>query len=172
MICIYEKTETSFTYNGLGTLEPTYCSYSPLINDVWKLEMYLPYDSEGKYKLVANGRILKVTGIDCIQEQTSDYQLFYIETYRKEGNSIYVLAYPIGLNARFDTYANQVKAEYKTAAQAIALINAVKAITLNNQQIDKYTVSTDISAADLNSAVWNNTNIIAMLTNDENGLRH
>ncbi|MBO4863858.1 MAG: phage tail protein [Eubacterium sp.] len=172
MICIYEKTETSFTYNGLGTLEPTYCSYSPLINDVWKLEMYLPYDSEGKYMLVANGRILKVTGIDCIQEQTSDYQLFYIETYRKEGNSIYVLAYPIGLNARFDTYANQVKAEYKTAAQAIALINAVKAITLNNQQIDKYTVSTDISAADLNSAVWNNTNIISMLTNDENGFIH
>ena len=172
MICIYEKTETSFTYNGLGTLEPTYCSYSPFVNDVWKLEMYLPYDPEGKYKLVANGRILKVTGIDCIQEQTSDYQLFYIETYRKEGNSIYVLAYPVGLNARFDTYANQVKAEYKTAAQAIALINAVKAITLNNQQIDKYTVSTDISATDLNSAVWNNTNIISMLTNDENGFIH
>ena len=172
MICIYEKTETSFIYNGLGTLEPTYCSYSPLINDVWKLEMYLPYDPEGKYKLVANGRILKVTGIDCIQEQTSDYQLFYIETYRKEGSSIYVLAYPVGMDARFDTYANQVNANYKTAAQAIALINAVKAVTLNNQQIDKYTVSTDISATDLNSAVWNNTNIIAMLTNDENGFIH
>ena len=172
MICIYEKTETSFTYNGLGTLEPTYCSYSPYINDVWKLEMYLPYDPEGKYKLVANGRILKVTGIDCIQEQTSDYQLFSIETYRKEGNSIYVLAYPVGMDARFDTYANQINANYKTAAQAIALINAVKAITLNNQQIDKYTVSTDISATDLNSAVWNNTNIISMLTNDENGFIH
>lgn len=172
MICIYEKTETSFTYNGLGTLEPTYCSYSPYINDVWKLEMYLPYDPESKYKLVDNGRILKVTGIDCIQEQTSDYQLFSIETYRKEGNSIYVLAYPVGMDARFDTYANRVNANYKTAAQAIALINAVNAVTLNNQQIDKYTVSTDIDSADLNSAVWNNTNIIAMLTNDENGFIH
>lgn len=172
MICIYEKTETSFTYNGLGTLEPSYCSFSPYINDVWQLEMYLPYDPEGKYKLVENGRILKVTGIDCIQEQTSNYQLFSIETYRKEGNSIYVLAYPVGMDARFDTYANQVNANYKTAAQAISLINGVKAITLDNQQIDKYTVSTDIDSADLNSAVWNNTNIIAMLTNDENGFIH
>ena len=172
MICIYEKTETSFTYNGLGTLEPTYCSFSPFINDVWQLEMYLPYDPEGKYKLVENGRILKVTGIDCIQEQTSDYQLFSIETYRKEGNSIYVLAYPVGMDARFDTYANQVNANYKTASEAIALINAVKAITLNNQEIDKYTVSTDISSSSVKSEVWNNTNIIAMLTDDEKGFIH
>lgn len=172
MICIYEKNETSFTYNGLGTLEPSYCSFSPFINDVWQLEMYLPYDPEGKYKLVENGRILKVTGIDCIQEQTSDYQLFSIETYRKEGNSIYVLAYPVGMDARFDTYANQVNANYKTASEAIALINAVKAITLNNQEIDKYTVSTNIYSPAVKSEVWNNTNIIAMLTDDEKGFIH
>lgn len=160
MICIYEKTETSFTYNGLGTLEPLECFFSSEINGVWQLEMYVPYDPEGKSKLIANDRILKVTDIDCIQEQTSDYQLFRIYDYRKEGSNIYVLAYPIGLDARFDTYTNSLQCNYKTAAQAISQINNVS---------NKYTVSTDITSSTLKSAQWSHSNIISMLNTDEEG---
>ena len=157
MICLYNKNESDFTYNGLGTLEPIECLFSCVINDVWKVEMTLPYDPEGKYKKIDNDMLLKITDIDTIAEQTSSYQLFRIYDYRKEDTGLFVAAYPIGLDARHDTYGT-VTSSGKTAAQAIAQINGVT---------NKYTVSTDIEDTEKHTASWSKTNIIAMLNGDE-----
>lgn len=157
MICLYNKNESDFTYNGLGTLEPIECLFSCVINDVWKVEMTLPYDPEGKYKKIDNDMLLKITDIDAIAEQTSSYQLFRIYDYRKEDTGLFVAAYPVGLDARHDTYGT-VTSSGKTAAQAIAQINGVT---------NKYTVSTDIEDSDKHTATWSKTNIIAMLNGEE-----
>ena len=157
MICLYNKNESDFQYNGLGTLEPIECLFSCVINDVWKVEMTLPYDPEGKYKLIDNDLLLKITDIDAIAEQTSSYQLFRIYDYRKEDNGLFVAAYPVGLDARHDTYGT-VTSSGKTAAQAIAQINGVS---------EKYTVSTDIEDTEKHTATWSKTNIIAMLNGEE-----
>ena len=158
MICLYEKTETNFTYNGLGTLEPTECSFFPSINGVWTLKMTLPIDPEGKSNLIANDRILKVTDIDCIEEQTSDYQLFRIYDFRKEQNYVYVNALPIGLDARFDTFVRSLKLYNKTAAGALSDIN-----NLSN----KYTVSGSGYDSTVKSAEFENANIISILNGEE-----
>lgn len=157
MICIYEKTESDFTYNGLGVLEPMECTFKPIINNVWSLEMTLPYDAEGKSQLISNDRILKVTDIDCISEQTSDEQLFRIYDFKKEDNFVSVIAYPIGLDARFDTFVDSVKMNYKTASQAIAQMNGLSS---------KYTVSGSGYSSAVKSAEYANANLISILNGD------
>ena len=157
MICIYEKTTSDFNNNGLGTLEPIECIFKPVINGVWSLEMTLPYDAEGKSQLIANDRILKVTDIDCISEQTSNNQLFRIYDFKKEDNFISVIAYPIGLDARFDTFVDSVKMNYKTASQAIAQMNGLSS---------KYTVSGSGYDATVKSTEYANANLISILNGD------
>lgn len=157
MICIYEKTTSDFNNNGLGTLEPIECTFKPIINGVWSLEMTLPYDAEGKSQLIANDRILKVTDIDCISEQTAQYQLFRIYDFKKEDNFISVIAYPIGLDARFDTFVDSVKMNYKTASQAITQMNGLSS---------KYTVSGSGYDATVKSAEYANANLISILNGD------
>lgn len=159
MINIYDKTETVFNHSGLATLEPIECVFAPMINDVWKLEMTLPYDDDGKYKLVENDKFIRVTNLDAISEQ-SGTQLFRIYDHKKQDNSLYVLAYPVGLDARFDTFADSLDLINKTAAEAIAIINNMSA---------KYTVSTNMT--NTASGEYENVNIIEAL-NGEDGFVH
>lgn len=158
MICLYEKNETNFTFNGLGTLEPTECSFLPSINGVWSLKMTLPVDSEGKSNLIKNDRLIKVTDIDCIEEQTSDYQLFRIYDFRKEQNYVTVTALPVGLDARFDTFVDSLKLYNKTATAALSDINNIS---------NKYTVSGSGYESTVKSAEFENANIISILNGDE-----
>ena len=158
MICLYEKNETNFTFNGLGTLEPTECSFFPSINGVWTLKMTLPVDPEGKSNLIENDKIIKVTDIDCIEEQTSDYQLFRIYDFRKEQNYVYVTALPVGLDARFDTYVSSIKLYNKTAAAALSDINNLS---------DKYTVTGSGYDSTVKSAEFENANIISILNGED-----
>ena len=159
MINIYDKTETVFNHSGLATLEPIECVFAPMINDVWKLEMTLPYDDDGKYKLVENDKFIRVTNLDAISEQ-SGTQLFRIYDHKKQDNSLYVLAYPVGLDARFDTFADSLDLINKTASEAIAIINNMSA---------KYTVSTNMT--NTASGEYENVNMIEAL-NGEDGFVH
>lgn len=159
MINLYSKTETEFTSNGLATLEPLECVFSPQINDVWKLELTLPYDSDEKYKTVQNDRLIRVTDLDAVSEQSST-QIFRIYDFKKQSDGVYILAYPVGLDARFETLTDYLDLRDKTASQAITLINNMAA---------KYTVTTDLTAT--NSAIYENKNMIEIL-NGEDGFVH
>ena len=158
MICIFNKNETVFTYNGLAVLEPSECIFKPSINGVWSLEMTVPYDSDGKYLEIENEKILKITGIDCIAEQTASYQLFRIYDHKKQDDSVYVLAYPIGLDARFDTFNEEVRIFNKTAAEALSQINGLS---------NKYTVTGSGYNNDQKSTAFRDTNIIQILNGGE-----
>ena len=160
MINIYDKTETVFNHSGLATLEPVECIFTPMINDVWKLEMTLPYDSDGKYKLVENDKLIRVTDLDAVSEQSST-QIFRIYDYKKESSSVYVLAYPVALDARFEAIADYFDLRNKSASDAITVINNMAA---------KYTVTTDLTTT-VNTAEYKNKNMIEAL-NGEDGFVH
>ena len=66
MITIFEPTETDFTTNGLGVLEPLSCYLNVTINGAWVVEMEHPYDSENKYEKITKDNIIKITGIPII----------------------------------------------------------------------------------------------------------
>jgi hypothetical protein len=130
--------------------------FAPMINDVWKLELTLPYDSDEKYKTVQNDRLIRVTDLDAVSEQSST-QIFRIYDYKKESSSVYVLAYPVALDARFEAIADHLDLRNKSASDAIAVINNMAA---------KYTVTTDLTTT--NTAEYDNVNMIEAL-NGENG---
>lgn len=163
MIIIYEKTTSNFNNNGLAVLEPESCTFSPVINNVWHADITLPLDAEQKYLFIENERILKITGIDCIREQTSDYQLFKIINHKKDLHHVYVEAWPIGLDARLDTYTNRIQIFDKTATEALAMINAMS---------NKYTVSGSGYDATKHSTEYEKTNMIAVLNGADSSVQN
>lgn len=163
MICIYNKDESNFNNNGLAVLEPIECTYKPIINQTWALEMTLPYDNDRKFDYIQNERILKVTGIDCVREFSSTTQFFRIADFKKMDADIYVLAYPIGLDARFDTFVRDINMYNKVPADAISMINALS---------DKYTVSTSGVGVVSNSMRYQNANIISILSGPDSTIRN
>ena len=167
MICIFDKDATTFNTNGLATLEPVECLFKPAINGVWQLEMTLPYDAEGKSGLIANDMILKVKGIDCIAEQSSSYQLFRIYDYKKGDNNVAVIAFPIALDARFDTFKESLQLYNQSATGAVNAINTY----LQSLTHHPYTVilgGAQYWSDDQKSAEYSRTNLISVL-NGENG---
>ena len=156
MINLFSKDATNFTSNGLATLCPVECIFYATINDVWQLKMTLPYEEWNREKLVEPEQQLKVTGINAVAEQTSSYQLFRIYDVQRNDDYVEVTAYPVGLDARFDTYVDTLNLYYNTSAQAITAINNLSS---------KYTVTTDVSSNA--SAEYNNTNIISILNGDD-----
>lgn len=156
MINLFSKDATNFASNGLATLYPVECVFYATINDVWQLKMTLPYEEWNREKLVEPEQQLKVTGINAVAEQTSSYQLFRIYDVQRNDDYVEVTAYPVGLDARFDTYVDTLNLYYNTSAQAITAINNLSS---------KYTVTTDVSSNA--SAEYNNTNIISILNGDD-----
>lgn len=163
MICIYAKNETVFTYNGLAVLEPTECFFKPSINGVWSLEMTVPYDLDKKYDYIDNDRLLKVTDIDCIAEQTSGYQLFRIYDFKKQDDAVYVIAYPVGLDARFDTYTDDIRMFNKTAAEALTQLNNMS---------NKYTVSGSGYSSDTASIEYQKANLIQIINGSDSDVNN
>lgn len=160
MINLYEKNTTNFNNNGVATFEPTECKFSASINDVWKLEATIPYDQEGKYKLFTNDMIIKVNDMDGVAEQSA-MQLFRIYDYKKQDNSVYVLAYPIGLDARFDAFIQSLDLRGLPANSAISALSGVS---------DRYTVTTNKNNLPVKlseeSGLYRYTNLIAALNGD------
>lgn len=154
MINLYAQNCTDFNNNGLATLTPMECTLTASINDVWKLEAKIPYDEDGKFNDVTYDCFLKVSGMNAIAEQSSA-QIFRIYDVKKETDGVYIMAYPVGLDARFDTFVDSLQLYYMTASQAISAINALS---------NKYTVTTDLVTTA--SAEYANANIISILNGD------
>jgi len=59
MICIFEKTVTDFSSNGLGALLPTECTITETLNGTWELTMKHPLDADGKWLRLQRGNIIR-----------------------------------------------------------------------------------------------------------------
>lgn len=163
IINLYSKTETNFNTNGQASLDAIECIFTPVINDVWKLELTIPYDKNNKYKLVENGKFIRVAGLEAVTEQSST-QIFRIYDFKKQDDSVYILAYPVGLDARFETYAETLDLRESTMALAISAINNMGVIN----GVHKYTVTTDLGNERF-SKEMHDVNIISAL-NGEDGI--
>ena len=58
MITIHEKTAQTFNTLGLGALLPSRCIVTEELNGAYELEMEHPYDADGKWKRIEDGRII------------------------------------------------------------------------------------------------------------------
>lgn len=59
MICLFEKTATDFSGNGICVLEPSVCVVSEIAGGSYDLRMEHPMDTSGKYLLITDERIIK-----------------------------------------------------------------------------------------------------------------
>lgn len=158
MINVYSKNETNFNTNGIATLEPTECLFTADINGVWQLDLVLAYDNDGKYESVEKDSIIKVNNINVINEQQYNYQLFRVYDIKKDNDSESVICYPVGLDARFDTYVDHLELYDMTGIAAISRINGLTS---------KYTLTSDINK--VASSEYKHSNIIAMINGEEGG---
>lgn len=58
MVTIHEKTAQTFNTLGLGALLPSSCIVTEELNGAFELELEHPYDADGKWKRIEEGRIL------------------------------------------------------------------------------------------------------------------
>lgn len=159
MINLYNINNTDFTKNGNATLEAIRCDFRVEVNSAWSVELEIPYDSFGKWKLVQKDTMLKVD-VDCIREFTSTAQLFRVDNYRKTETSLVVIAYSVGMEARHDVLIKNITLKNKTASEVI---------TAFAQYIDnnKYTLYTDLSTTGTISL--SNSNLISAISYDNEG---
>jgi len=59
MICVYDKTATDFTTNGLGPVLPSECTITETLNGTWELTMKHPLDADGKWQRLQRGNIIR-----------------------------------------------------------------------------------------------------------------
>lgn len=158
MINLYIPTNTDFTNNGDATLQPLSCEIKQIINGAWRLNMELPYDSEGRYKLVDKGATLRVTDIYSCSE-ISTTQFYRIYNYKRNTKSLTVIAFPKAMESTFDAPISQIIMNSDvTGISAASTLNGVS---------QKYTVQSDVEAT--GRAVWTNTNLNkAIAGSDEN----
>ena len=130
MITIHEKTAKTFDTLGLGALLPASCIVTEELNGSYELEMEHPYDEEGKWQRIEQGRILYAS-------TPRGRQPFRIYHIRPDMMSITV-------NARhifYDLLDNQCEpiSYTGTAAEALAAIQGAFAYAM------PFSFDTDIS---------------------------
>ena len=148
MINLYIPTNSTFTNNGDATLQPISCTIKQIINGAWQLNMELPYDEEGRYRLVDKGATLRITDLNSVSEISST-QLFRIYDYKRNTKSMTVIAYPKAMESTFDAPISQIIIDSDvTGASAASTLNGVS---------QKYTVQSAIT--NTGRTVWTNTNL-------------
>ena len=169
MITLHNATDTTFTTNGLGVLEPLSCILNLEINGGWSLEMEYPLDPDGKYLKIEEGKIIKVTGIGVVREQTDTYQLFRIYDVNKGLSILKVTAFPVAFEATYDAVVD----EYTTGNSAKTINSILNDSStglmkkLSDEGITKYTCTVDYTNCPSHKMSWKNTNLIAVISGSD-----
>ena len=151
MINLYIVGNENFNNNGDATLQPISAVIKKTINGSWSLEMELPYDEEGKYKLVNFGTMLKVN--DPSVAEISSTQIWRIYDYKRNTKSVSVIAFPRAMESTFDAPISQLIIDTDvTGVSAASSLNAVS---------NKYTVTSNITRTARSE--WSNTNLNAAI---------
>lgn len=147
MINLYIVGNENFNNNGDATIQPISAVIKKTINGSWQLEMEMPYDEDGKYKLLDHGAMLKVT--DPSVAEISSTQIWRIYDYKRNTKSVSVIAFPRAMESTFDAPISQLIIDTDvTGVSAASSLNAVS---------EKYTVTSDITRTARSE--WSNTNL-------------
>ena len=180
MINVYAANATDFSTNGIATLEPTLCELAMTINGAWVLTLEHPFDENNKYINLDNaepirpelkkGNIIKVTDIAALRDCDST-QLFRIYDTVKTLTSIRVTAFPVGMEATYDSIIEELKLNNKNGTQVISELRAAADEVTSGSDIGKYTLSIESSfpTSKKRSVNYKNTNLIAALCGSDDG---
>lgn len=146
MIQIYSPANTSYDVNGDAVLIPTVCEID---TDTWQLTIDHPRDSEGRWKLIEDGAVLKVPSF------LEDDQLFRIFNTDKDESGVSATAQPIFFDSRNDCMLLDVRPTDKNGQQALDIMT----------QGTKYSGSSDITS--LSTAYYVMKNLMEALTSDD-----
>ena len=158
MINIYEKNETTFTNNGIATLEPMTCDLTMTINGAWVLSIEHPYDQEGKWKELQKGRIIQVTDINILRN-CSTSQRYRIYDTTETLTSIKAIAFPVGMEATYDAIVEEIRLKGKTGNQAVSALSTY----LTDSGVTKYTLTVSGLSSKARTVEYKDTNLIAAL---------
>lgn len=180
MINVYAANATDFSTNGIATLEPTLCELAMTINGAWVLTLEHSFDENNKYINLDNaepirpelkkGNIIKVTDIAALRDCDST-QLFRIYDTVKTLTSIRVTAFPVGMEATYDSIIEELKLNNKNGKQVISELIAAADEVTSGSDIGKYTLSIESSfpTSKKRSVNYKNTNLIAALCGSDEG---
>lgn len=180
MINVYAANATDFSTNGIATLEPTLCELAMTINGAWVLTLEHSFDENNKYINLDNaepirpelkkGNIIKVTDIAALRDCDST-QLFRIYDTVKTLTSIRVTAFPVGMEATYDSIIEELKLNNKNGKQVISELRAAADEVTSGSDIGKYTLSIESSfpTSKKRSVNYKNTNLIAALCGSDEG---
>lgn len=118
MIQIYSAGNETFTKNGDAVLWCYACNLSVELNGTWYIDLTAPIDKEGRWKLITEESVLKVT---TFQE---DEQLYRIKKVTKTDTVIQAVAYPIFYDSADDAFLLDVRPTNKTGQQALDIMCA------------------------------------------------
>lgn len=130
MVTIHEKTAKTFNTLGLGTLDPSSCIVAEELNGSYELELYHPYDMEGKWKRIEEERIIYASTPDGLQP----FRVYRIKPNMK-GFTVYAK------HVFYDLLDNQCEtlSVSGTAAAALAAVQGAFAYAM------PFSFSTDIT---------------------------
>lgn len=159
MINLYNVDNTDYTKNGNATLEPTRCDFTIGVNKAWSVQVEIPMDDQGKWKLVKKDVMLKID-VDCVREFASTQQLFRVDNYRKEDRTVIINAFSVGMEARHDVLIENYTGKNKTASEVISDFS-------NFIENNKYNLYTNLSTS--GSITLSNSNLISALSYGNDG---
>lgn len=96
-IRIYAQSAEPFSAGGGSPLTPTRCEITANLNSDWTLTLEHPLDSDGMYKLIQSGAVLRVPAFN-------GSQLYRIITADRTDNGITATAEPIFMDALHDVF--------------------------------------------------------------------
>ena len=146
MIQIYSQKNTNYTVNGDAVLTPSLCEIN---TDGWQLALEHPLDEEGRWRLIAEGAVLKVPSF------LPDGQLFRIFNVLKSDDGVTATAQPIFFDSKDDCLLIDVRPTGKTGQQALDILTAGT----------KYSGSSDIPGT--STAYYQLKNLMEALTGED-----
>lgn len=146
MIQIYSPANTNYDVNGDAVLMPTVCEID---TETWQLTIEHPRDSEGRWKLIEDGAVLKVPSF------LEDDQLFRIFNTDKDESGVSATAQPIFFDSKNDCMLLDVRPTDKNGQQALDIMT----------HGTKYSGSSDITS--ISTAYYVMKNLMEALTGDD-----
>ena len=113
MVQIYQVGNENFENNGDAVLICFSCDLSVELNGTWVLNLEVPIDEDGRWKLVTENAVIKVP------TWQSDEQLYRIASYTKTESGVSAVAYPIFYDAAKDAFLLDVRPTISTGQEAL-----------------------------------------------------
>lgn len=117
MICVYDPDCTDFSTNGLGPVSPQSATVTETLNGEYELTLVHPLDEAGKWRRLAEGRILRAPvpaamtpQVGLIRQPSTGTEIYRVSTNRD----------PLRLRSGTGT-KYKILAKYKKGTEVIVL---------------------------------------------------